>query len=391
MKRRLIVCIYIFLIIIGGNSPIISSTKKNYNNDNNIKIDYLKNLPLNDYILGPGDKLRIIVSRDYPELETFSAVDGEGTIYLPKLNKIYVEGLTVNELINVLNEALYKFVKFPEVEVRIESYRPIRVLVKGEVENPGLQTLSGAISAAFSSTNIISPEEKGTGFRESNLENPSKTFEPNFISYDSSSNTFFFPTLFDVIRQSGGITQFADLSNIKIIRKNNLSDGGGKITTSIDFEEVLISGNNSQNIRIYDSDVIVVSKAENPNNSILNQASLSNLNPRFIDVFITGRVKRAGNIKVPKLSVLSDAVLTAGGAEIIKGPVTFIRFNSDGTVEKRKFRYNVNAKRGSYKNPYLKNKDLVYIGESFFTATSQIINEFASPIVSSYALIKLID
>ena len=81
----------------------------------------------------------------------------------------------------------------------------------------------------------------------------------------------------------------------------------------------------------------------------------------------------------------------AGGAAIIKGPLTFIRFNSDGSVEKRRFRYSVNAKRGSYRNPYLKDGDLVYVGESFLTATTAILNEIASPIFSSYGLIRLLE
>ena len=98
--------------------PEISSEK------NNLNTDYFKQIPLNDYIVGSGDTLRISISREYPELLTEAIVDGEGTIYLPKLNKIYVQGLTVNELKNVLNEALYKFVKFPEVEIRILSYLP---------------------------------------------------------------------------------------------------------------------------------------------------------------------------------------------------------------------------------------------------------------------------
>lgn len=367
------------MIIIGGNVPIISSTQKQFNNSSNLNIDYLKNIPSNDYILGPGDKLNIKISRNYPELTTSAVVDGEGTIYLPKLNRIYIEGLTINELNNVLNEAINKFVRFPEVEVVVSEYRPIRVLVKGEVQNPGLQTMQGSIAVDYPKVDL--EQEKTDVFR----------FEQNFIDSTLPSTSYFFPTVFDAIRQSGGITEFTDLSNIQIIRNNKLSDGGGKISTSINFEEVLISGDNSQNIRIYDSDIVVLGKTKSPNNLNLKKASLSNLNPKFIDVFITGRVALSGKTTVPKLSVLSDAVLRAGGPKIVKGPLTFIRFNVDGAVEKRKFRYDVNAKRGSYKNPYLKDGDLVYIGESLFSATSQIINEFASPFFSSYAILKLIN
>ena len=45
----------------------------------------------------------------------------------------------------------------------------------------------------------------------------------------SLADSPFFPTVFDAIRSSGGITQFSDLTSIRVIRKNNLSDGGGKM------------------------------------------------------------------------------------------------------------------------------------------------------------------
>ena len=59
---------------------------------------YLKKLPVSDYILGPGDTIKINVSRDYPELETIVKIGREGTIYLPKIKRVYIGGLTINEL-----------------------------------------------------------------------------------------------------------------------------------------------------------------------------------------------------------------------------------------------------------------------------------------------------
>ena len=40
-----------------------------------------------------------------------------------------------------MNKAYEEFVKYPDVEVEIINYRPIRVFVEGEVENSGLQTI----------------------------------------------------------------------------------------------------------------------------------------------------------------------------------------------------------------------------------------------------------
>jgi len=360
--------LFVFLFI--PQLPLLTET--NEKKEDNLSIlnqDYLNNLPLNDYIIGPGDELDIIVSRDYPELNTTQIIDGEGTLYVSRLNRIYVAGLSINELNSLLDESYKKFVKFPKVEVKVVSYRPIRVLVEGEVEQPGFITLKGAMTT------------------DSILEVDDEVYSKNY------KLTYYFPTLFDAIRESGGVTLFSDLKNIQVIRKNNLSNGGGQIMTTLNFENLLNLGANSQNIRIYDSDIIKIAKSNKPNNLVLRKAILSNLNPRFINVFVTGRVNLPGDTKISKASVLTDAVDMAGGTKALKGPTTFIRFNNDGSIDKRKFAYRRTSKRGSFKNPFLKNGDLIVIGESALTITNEIISEFTSPITgifSAYGLIKAI-
>ena len=49
------------------------------------------------YILGPGDSLQIELL-DIPELSGTFSIGPDGTIYLPRLRALYVEGLTVEEL-----------------------------------------------------------------------------------------------------------------------------------------------------------------------------------------------------------------------------------------------------------------------------------------------------
>ncbi len=382
MKRNFLVASIFFLItgFIGNNASLIASAKEDINNKKiNLDKSYLENLPLNDYILGPGDEINIIVSRDYPELETITVVDGEGTIYLPRLNRVYIAGLTLNELNLVLNDAFKKFIKYPSVEVSISAYRPVRVLVQGEVEDPGLQTLQGSFA-------VNAPPNKPF-----NLNPAKEIIQENINAIAKPNSVYYFPTVFDALRASGGITLFSDLSNIQVIRVNNLSSGSGKIQTTLNYEDVLETGDSSQNIRIYDSDIIKVGKTKNPDNVFLRKAVLSNLNPKFINVFVTGRVNRPGNTRISRASTLTDAIDIAGGAKVLKGPLTFLRFNNDGNIDKRKFAYRKNAKRGSYKNPYMKNGDIVVVGESAITNVNAIITEFTNPFIGifgTYGLVK---
>ena len=97
--------------------------------------------------------MQIIISRDYPELNSTVLVNGEGQINLPLLKKVFVSGLTLDELTGLLNDAFKEFVKYPELEVYVSQYRPIRIMLEGEVENPGLYYLNGALSIDNNSSN----------------------------------------------------------------------------------------------------------------------------------------------------------------------------------------------------------------------------------------------
>ena len=383
------------LFIFAGNNINFATKADNFSIDqraNQLTIDFLNRIPAHDYIIGPGDQLGISVSTELPELYKEVTVDGEGTIYLPRLKRIFVQNLTVNELVSLLDEAYKPFVKSPSVEVIIKNYRPINILVEGEVVNPGMYSLEGTYVAGNNDK-----ESQITSFDTQLNENIQQLQTVNQeieYSYKSENQlSYFFPTVFDSIRASGGITEYSDLSNIQIIRKNKISEGGGKITTTLNFENLINTGENSHNIRIYDSDIIRIPKLKNPNKLILREAILSNLNPRFINVYITGRVNYPGYKSVSRVSVLNDAVMMAGGTKALKGPITFISLKNDGNIEKRKFRYKQNAKRGSYKNPKLNNGDIIIIGNSALSNAAEIISEVTSPfegIFSAYGIYRAI-
>ena len=97
MFNKIFTFFSIFFFIAGTNVPLYASNKSSNNISSKLNIDFLKIKSESDYIIGPGDQLKIIVSRFYPELTSNTLVDGEGTIYISKLNRIYVNGLTINE------------------------------------------------------------------------------------------------------------------------------------------------------------------------------------------------------------------------------------------------------------------------------------------------------
>jgi len=377
--------LWIFLAVAAydiSSNFVLKANIKDYDQSKNSGYIYKK---INSqYILGKGDGLFVRVSEIARELNSTAFVDGDGNIYLPAIGKIYVEGLTLEELASELNIAYKKYVKETKVEITITKYRPIRIFVDGEVANPGLYVLKGSITLDNEKTFNLASDVNTLVNREELLEN--KEITKNINS--------FFPTISDALRSGGGLTEFSDISKIKVIRNNSISNGGGKISTILDFNDLFKTGNSQQNIRIYDGDKINVSKSDNPDKNTIINAVKSNLNPKFIRVFVTGKVNNPGSKLIVKASTLNDAIDISGGVKALRGSIKYLSNSNSGSVNARSIRYRKNASRGSINNPYLKDGDLIFVGTSIFSNAASAINEITSPfqgIYSTYRLIELIN
>ena len=371
MQIRIKIKLFIVILYFLSGFFSIVPLKSNENELSEItNTDYLERIPRDDYLLGPGDLLTISISDSIPELDDNYRIDGNGTIYLPRINKVFVSGLTATDLNSILNEKYKQFIKRPNVKTIIANYRPLRVYIEGEIQNPGLYTLPGSISP-----------------NKFDLLNKEPTIENDL--YLNSPNVQLFPTVFEVIRLAGGITRFSDLSNIKVVRENSPINGGGKIQTNLNFLALINDGDGSQNIRVYDGDVISIRKSNSESLEQLSKAIKSNLNPKFINVYVSGMVESPGQVQVSRSSTLNEAIDIAGGKKVLSGPVTLIRINPDGTLDKRKIRFSRKHRRGSDKNPYLRERDIITVGKSKFNIASSVIAEVTSPFVGIYATNRL--
>lgn len=111
------------------------------------------------YQIGPGDVLNIVVW-DHPELNIPPAgglgtdtaslagvgngynVSADGLIQFPFVGALKVAGLSEYEVRDLLTERLARYVKDPQITVRMQSYRSSRVYVDGEVRLPGLLSVN---------------------------------------------------------------------------------------------------------------------------------------------------------------------------------------------------------------------------------------------------------
>ena len=286
--------------------------------------------------------------------------------------------MTIKELTKILNKEYSKFIKDPRVNLTIVNYRPVRVFIDGEISKPGMYVLDGSLSV----------QPLPSAYESPNLETRS-TFKTEFIQDSRSSlntefnnvvdKSIYFPTLIDVIRRSGGTLPFTDLSNIRITRINNISDGGGKIATDVNLLKAINLEDGNQNLRIMDGDFIYLKKSKNTSDNQISKVFKSNINPEYINVFVGGQVENPGIIRVSRASTFIEALTLAGGKKVLTGNATFRRYSNDGKLDSRTFSVNKNEKRGSYKNPYLNNGDMIFIGKSKFNVASEVLSTITSP------------
>lgn len=329
------------------------------NNEENIKSEYL---------LGAGDELFIL----FNGLSIYSGtyiINPEGELFLPELKNVKASNFTVQELTEKINYEYQKFIKNPEISIKIKEYRPVNFYISGEVKNPGLYQL-----------NYLRQESD-----QSNKQEGLDIFPSSFPGSLYSNS----PKLFNAIKIANGVTNKADLSRVKIIRNQSINQGNGKIKAEVNLLELLINGDQSQNIRILDGDNIIIPKSSKLISEQILAIKKSNLNPDKITVYITGNVSKKGAATLPKGASLNESIASTGGKKLMTGNIELIRFKDDGATIKKTFKYDEMARVNSPKNPILEEGDIINVRRTLLGITTEVVDEISNPVLSGYGLFKL--
>ncbi len=162
-------------------------------------------LPVNvdpkSFLLGPEDVIRVRVWRE-PDLTGDLVIRPDGKINMPLIREIQAGGLTPEQLVASLTEALSKFINNPQVLVQVMAIRSQKYMVSGEVLRSGSFPLAGPT------------------------------------------------TVFEAITLAGGFREFANTGNITILR--------GAQRLKFNYKEVVKGKNLGQNILLENGDKIVV-------------------------------------------------------------------------------------------------------------------------------------
>ena len=199
------------------------------------------------YTLGSGDGVAIEIF-NVPEYSGNYRVSVEGTLNLPIVGSVDVEGLTIPEANEVIQERYQPILQRPIVTLTLAERRPIRIALAGEVNRPGTYNVSG---------------EGGQ-----------------------------FPPITEAIQQAGGLTRSADAREIKLRREIN----GEQRVLDVNLWELVDQGDVIQDVTLRDGDTIFIPTAEENIARETRQLSRSTLAPvsESVEVAIVGEVNRPG-------------------------------------------------------------------------------------------------
>jgi polysaccharide export outer membrane protein len=163
------------------------------------------------YLIGPGDSLTIFVWRN-PEISGQFIVRPDGKVTTSLVEDIDVAGKTPTDLAREIEEKLSTYINSPRVTVSVNNFSgPLseQVRVIGEATNPSA------------------------------------------VNYTEHM------TLLDLMIAVGGLTEFADGNNAKLVRVID----GKQTTFEINIDDLIRDGDISENVDMLPGDIVIIPEA----------------------------------------------------------------------------------------------------------------------------------
>lgn len=344
------------------------NTEVSFNNKDKYEFLELSKFKKSDYLLGPGDKLKILVYEPQNLTNTFEIM-ANGIAKVPFIGEFNLNNLTLSKAKEFIGEKIQKDIINPYFDLILIQPRPLKITLIGQVESPGLYTLPFKVNSPINKLDKI----------------------------ETQVNSFkYHPTIVDLLKISGGVNHDSDIDNIEIIRKFKINNQIINKKTSISLLDLFLKGMNENNILLNDGDIIDIKKAKNPKSSSFNIIR-ANLLPKSIPIFVVGEVKNPGKYDVPINTSLVDSILIAGGpvnSRANRSKVRLQRVSKEGEVSKKRYKINYSNERSEESNPIVKKNDIIFVQSTSLAKISDRFNILASPvtnILSIYTLLKVIE
>lgn len=290
--------------------------------------DELADVELEDYRVGPGDVLNIIVW-NHPELtipaggerspeEVGNWVHHDGTIFYPYVGQVEVEGMKVTEIREMITERIADYIESPQVEVTVAAFRSQRVYVTGNVRKPGTYPVTNR---------------------------PKR--------------------LLDAINEAGGLDEKADWRNVVLTRNGT--------EYSLSLRDIYRHGDPQQNILLRDGDVVHVGRVDD------NRA------------FVLGEVMEPKPLEMGRDDLtLAEALAQAGGLHEMQADATgvFVMRRGEEDGEPRIDLFQLDARQATAlvmaDEFVLQPRDIVYVTAAPVARWNRVISQLLPTIQTVY-------
>ena len=282
MKNNIPVFIVIFFLLkinqsLGQTSNKVDATKFDDSQQPIVYREYgVIPLPLESaidpekYLLGPGDRLRILWSVE--NVDNFVTIGPTGNLIIPEIGSVNVLGKTLAEVDREINEEIKQIYKSAKVSVELIRFRQFKVFVYGAVN------------------------------------------KPKFVKMAPVSR------FYEAINGAGGLQKYADPERSVLIRNGN--------SKNIFLKEFLLKGDLTNNPQLIDGDKIYVPFLNITPDKQANYMEYDNSNK----ILVTGFVFRPGaHYFRPGFSV-KDYIALSGGSLDVGAVNRVIILKKDGTT-----------------------------------------------------------
>ncbi|MEG4963294.1 MULTISPECIES: SLBB domain-containing protein [unclassified Microcoleus] len=220
------------------------------------------------YTLGAGDRIQMDIFNvpEYSGPNGQHQVQADGSLSLPLIGSVSVYGMTLEQASNVVKDRYGKYLKRPWITLKLLAPRPLQIAIAGEINRPGAYTISSAAGPGGTA------EQMGTQM----------------------------PTISRALRMAGGITQSADVRQIKIRRPQR---NAPEQIISVDLWELLQNGDLRADMTLRDGDTIFIPTVTSLNRQeapTLAVANITGQSTQPINIAVVGEVTRPGTYTLAK-------------------------------------------------------------------------------------------
>lgn len=220
------------------------------------------------YTLGAGDRIQMDIFNvpEYSGPNGQHQVQADGSLSLPLIGSVSVYGMTLEQASNAVKDRYGKYLKRPWITLKLLAPRPLQIAIAGEINRPGAYTISSAAGPGGTS------EQMGTQM----------------------------PTISRALRMAGGITQSADVRQIKIRRPQR---NAPEQIISVDLWELLQNGDLRADMTLRDGDTIFIPTVTSLNRQeapTLAVANITGQSTQPINIAVVGEVTRPGTYTLAK-------------------------------------------------------------------------------------------